>query len=170
MTRADMKKADKIKTLEAHYREHRLTYVNMIARRNDNDLAFAEDAVQEGTALALKYINSFDPKRGGFGGWFRNKIFNAAYTLRSREYRGTQVDISTQENSPETLEFLQKVENKGQVEDFIDASLEEGKTREACRLHYVLGYNISEVGEALGCGRAMVHYHLKTLKDMVEEV
>ena len=165
-----MKKADKIKLLEAHYREHRLTYVNMIARRNDNDLAFAEDAVQEGTALALKFINSFDPKRGGFGGWFRNKIFNAAYTLRSNEYRGTQVEISTQENSPETLEFLQKVENKGQVSDFLDKHLKDDKTLEACRLHYVIGYNIAEVGEALGCGRAMVHRRLKVLKDMVEEV
>ena len=163
-----MNKEQKTKMLTDHYVEHRDFYIGMIARRNNNDYAFGEDAVQEGSLIAFKYLDSFDPKRGSFGGWFRAKIFNAAFSMRLSGYTDS-IDIDELHHLEEEIAWVERPENRNVVMDMID-ELKNKKSQEICRLYFKFGYSVPEVSESLGCSERWVYRCLEDFKKVAEDV
>jgi len=74
--------------IEQHYRKNFERFSKMIARRFQNRLNVAEEAVQEAYLRAIKYFHTFNTEIKPFEHWFATILNNAVKDLQREEKAG----------------------------------------------------------------------------------
>lgn len=69
------------------YKNNRKNYINIMSHILRGDHAAAEDVVQEAFTRAVRFIDSYDEKRGKFSTWFTTILFNSLRDVQ-KEMKG----------------------------------------------------------------------------------
>lgn len=150
--------------VEKFYVENRDTLIKRVSFRAGGEYN-AEDVVSEAFARALKYWNSFDPKRHELGAWFSSILNNALKDFKREELQyGMCVDIDEEECGgfhPSTIDrdvmsvIYEMIEEK------------EGHTKDILILHFKYQYKVAEIVDVVNIPRETVKKTLVRFKSDV---
>lgn len=135
--------------IEEYFRKEYATLVKRYYNRAGS-VHNSEDIVAEGFARALRYSNSFDPKRKEFGAWL-NTILNNCLRNFKRDERNYGMNLEFEEDKFEGVDLGELVTmSRREIRKMIE---EVGTTlqNEILTLYYINNYSPRDIERVLDC-------------------
>jgi RNA polymerase sigma factor (sigma-70 family) len=137
--------------------EHYLTNYERLVKRSTNrvpnkSVALAEECVQEAYTRALKYFNTFNPKKDKFEKWFEGILRNAINDCRNVEKdRGVSKELADEDG----VELIPSRKEKiGAI--FILAKMKKDINHRVLSLFLLYGYKTKDIAEYTGVSHTSV--------------
>jgi RNA polymerase sigma factor (sigma-70 family) len=134
--------------MEQYFRDSYTRKLKLITRILRGDHATAEDVVQEAFARALKFMKSYDKKRGTLDKWFNSIMFNAMHNIQN-DHKGV-VHVSTDSLSPQDVLEEEQLAHTPELVNYIEKfiSLQENPLhKRILTLFFIMGYTSKEISQ-----------------------
>lgn len=153
--------------LERYYSENFNKLCKVYARRAGSPEA-GEDIVQEGFAIALQYLNSYNPKYNNFKAWMDRVLMTAFRSYRNSE----RMQGATTELDEELIEQdeLRLIDSRLLVE--IQALIDKKSkgVAEVLELFFIKGYTPEDIREITGLKRKAIYQNLFRFREEVKSL
>lgn len=153
--------------LEKYYSENFNKLCKVYARRAGSPEA-GEDIVQEGFAIALQYLNSYNPKYNNFKAWMDRVLMTAFRSYRNSE----RMQGATTELDEELIEQdeLRLIDSRLLVE--IQALIDKKSkgVAEVLDLFFIKGYTPEDIREITGLKRKAIYQNLFRFREEVKNL
>lgn len=153
--------------LEKYYSENFNKLCKVYARRAGSPEA-GEDIVQEGFAIALRYLDSYNPKYNNFKAWMDRVLMTAFRAYRNAE----RMQGASDELNEEIIEQdeLRLIDSRLLVEIQALIDKKSPNVSEVLELFFIKGYTPKDIKEITGLNRKAIYQNLFRFRDEVRNL